>query len=167
MHEFEFFAWLTAAVAAGVGATLVIDLWAQLLRRVAGIGSTDWALVGRWVAGLAHGRLQLRAADLAQRERGDSLRGWVTHYAVGIAYALIYLALVSAFGSSVSLSSALLFGGITVLAPWLILQPALGKGLFASTAAKPFRTRLLNLATHLLFGAGLFLCCYASTRLNP
>ena len=157
MNELDVIDWLPAAIAAGTGATLIIDLWAQLLRRLAGIGSTDWALVGRWVAGLGRGRLHLHNADFGRRERGDSLRGWLTHYAVGIAYALIYLALVSAFASTVSLPSALLFGGITVLAPWLILQPALGKGLFASAAPNPGLMRLLNLATHLLFGAGLYL----------
>jgi len=167
MNELDIPDWLSAGIAGGVGATLVIDLWAQLLRRAAGIGSTDWALVGRWVAGLGRGQLQLRGADFDHRQRGDALRGWLTHYAVGIAYALIYLALVNAFASRVSLLSALLFGAVTVLAPWLILQPALGKGLFASTAPKPGQTRLLNLVTHLLFGAGLYLCCYFSSQLNP
>ena len=167
MNNFANLDWLLAAIAAGVGATLLIDLWAQLLRRTAGIGSTDWALVGRWVSGLARGRLQLRSADFERRERGDAVRGWLTHYAVGIAYALFYLLLVSVFASSVSLPSALLFGAITVLAPWLILQPALGKGLFASAAPNPAQTRLLNLATHLLFGAGLYLCWQAGSLLNP
>lgn len=166
MTEFDFQGWLTAGIAAGIGATLLIDLWAQLLRRGAGIGSTDWSLVGRWVAGLAHGRLQLQATDFARRERGDALRGWLTHYAVGIAYALIYLALASAFALTVSLPSALAFGAITVLAPWLILQPALGKGVFASAAPNPGQTRLLNLIVHLLFGAGLYICWQAFDLLN-
>ena len=51
----------------------VIDLWAQLLRRVAGIGSTDWALVGRWVSGLGRGRLQISADDIAHRRRGKAV----------------------------------------------------------------------------------------------
>ncbi len=167
MHNLETLDWLPSAIAAGVGATLLIDLWAQLLRRSAGIGATDWALVGRWVAGLARGRLQLRVGEFQRRERGDALRGWLTHYAVGIAYALIYLLLVNALAAKVSLPSALLFGAITVLAPWLILQPALGKGVFASGAPNPAQTRLLNLVTHLLFGAGLYFCWQARSLLNP
>ena len=148
--------WLATGLAMGLGATLAIDLWAQLLRRGAGIGSTDWALVGRWVAGLTHGRLQLSAERSRRPERGDLLLGWLTHYAVGIAYALIYLAMAQASLFGISLPSALLFGLVTVLAPWLILQPALGKGAFASATAKPGMTRLQNLAVHLLFGAALY-----------
>lgn len=154
--------WLPIGIAMGLGATLAIDLWAQLLRRAAGIGSTDWALVGRWVAGFAHGHLQLQAGELERRKRGDSLLGWLIHYAVGIGYALIYLALAKSHG--VSLISALLFGGVTVLAPWLVLQPGLGKGWFASATPRPSRTRLLNLATHLLFGAGLYLTWQLAAR---
>ena len=148
---------LMTGLVMGLGATLAIDLWAQLLRRGAGIGSIDWRLVGRWVAGLGRGRLRLGAGDTANLSRGDSLLGWSTHYAVGIAYALIYLALLRSTAGNVSLASALLFGLVTVLAPWLILQPGLGKGWFASATPRPGMTRLLNLATHLLFGAGLYL----------
>jgi hypothetical protein len=147
---------LATGLAMGLGATLAIDLWAQLLRRAAGIGSTDWSLVGRWVAGLGRGRLRLGKIGTEGLSRRDLLLGWSTHYAVGIAYALIYLALLQSMARDVSLSSALLFGGITVLAPWLILQPGLGKGWFASATPRPGATRLLNLATHLLFGAGLY-----------
>ena len=152
--------WLTAAIATGIGATLAIDLWAQLLRRTAGIGTTDWRLVGRWVAGLGRGCLRLATSD---PQRGELLLGWLTHYAIGIAYALIYLALVKVFATAVSLPSALLFGGITVLAPWLILQPGLGKGWFANATPRPAATRFLNLATHLLFGAGLYFCWQLAT----
>jgi hypothetical protein len=166
MHAFGISGWLPAGLATGLGATLAIDLWAQLLRRGAGIGATDWALVGRWVAGLRRGRLQLSAERARQRERGELLLGWLTHYAVGIAYALIYLLLLQAASLEVSLPSALLFGAATVLAPWLILHPGLGKGWFASRTPRPVQTRLLNLATHLLFGAGLYFFWQVADLLN-
>jgi len=166
MHAFDISGWLPAGLAMGLGATLAIDLWVQLLRRGAGIGATDWAMVGRWVAGLGRGRLQLSAEQARRRERGDLLLGWLTHYAVGIAYALIYLALLQVASTAVSLPSALLFGTATVLAPWLILQPGLGRGWFANQTPRPVQTRLLNLATHLLFGAGLYLFWQATDLLN-
>lgn len=148
--------WLRAGLAMGLGATLAIDLWAQLLRRSAGIESTDWALVGRWVSGCTRGRIRLQPGIPGRHGRRDLLLGWLTHYAVGMAYGLIYLALVQAVSTGVSLPSALLFGLVTVLAPWLMLQPALGKGVFASALPRPGLTRLHNLAVHLLFGAALY-----------
>jgi hypothetical protein len=148
--------WILAGLAMGFGATLTIDLWAQLLHRCAGIGPTDWGLVGRWVAGLGRGRLRLTAVDIESPRQGERLLGWLTHYAVGIVYALMFLAMAQFLELEVSLPSALLFGAVTVLAPWLILLPALGKGWFATATPRPGATRLLNLAAHLLFGAGLF-----------
>ena len=42
-------------LAMGIGATLALDLWAQLLKRTGGIASTDWSVVGRWFFGIAQG----------------------------------------------------------------------------------------------------------------
>lgn len=45
------------AVLIGAGATLVMDLWALLLKRLFGLPSLDYALVGRWLGHLPRGRL--------------------------------------------------------------------------------------------------------------
>lgn len=38
-----------------------------------------------------------------------------------------------------SLTSAIIYGLVTLIAPWLVLQPALGLGLFARLAENPIQ----------------------------
>ena len=82
--------------------------------------------------------------------------GWIAHYVVGICYALAYLTILHIVSIPISLSTALVFGLATVLAPWLVLMPGLGKGWFAAATPQPVLTRLLNIVVHLIFGAGLY-----------
>jgi hypothetical protein len=56
-----------------------------------------------------------------------------------------------------SFSPALMVGVATVAAPWLVMQPAMGAGFFASRTPKPLSSCARSLASHAVFGAGLFL----------
>ena len=149
--------WLWASLAMGIGATLAIDLWAMLLKRSFAITPTNWAMVGRWIGGIRQGRLRLQGETGETPLRYELQLGWVVHYGVGIAYAFAYIAIIWATSASLSLSTALLFGLATLVAPWLILQPALGKGWFGAATPNPALTRLLNIVVHLIFGAALYL----------
>jgi len=84
--------------------------------------------------------------------------GWLAHYGVGVVFAVL---LVSAAGaewlSQPTLIPALLAGIGTVVAPLLVVQPAMGAGFFASRSASPLRSCLRSLATHAVFGSGLYL----------
>jgi hypothetical protein len=55
-----------------------------------------------------------------------------------------------------TLVSAVLFGLITLLSPWLLMQPALGLGIFASKAPRPALVRMQNLMIHIIFGLVLY-----------
>ena len=55
-----------------------------------------------------------------------------------------------------SLFPALTVGIATVLAPWLIMQPAMGLGIAATNAPVPSAVRLRNLAIHSVYGFGLY-----------
>jgi len=57
-------------------------------------------------------------------------------------------------------------GAVTVAAPFLVMQPALGAGLAASRTPNPAAARLQSLVTHFMFGAGMFLSASA-LRLLP
>lgn len=149
--------WILVCLAMGFGATLAIDLWAQLLKYSAGIPPTDWGLVGRWFSGLPRGRFRLQAGQATSSTARERHIGWTAHYAIGISYAFIYIGFAQMTSMPVSLPSALAFGLATVLAPWLILLPGLGKGWFAKNTPNPSLTRFLNIVVHLLFGAGLYL----------
>lgn len=146
------------AVLIGVGATLVMDLWALLLKRLFGVPSLDYAMVGRWLGHLPQGRLThpdiARSAPVAS----ELAIGWIAHYAIGILFALLLLAIWGpAWAARPTLLPALIVGIATVAAPLLILQPGMGAGIAASRTPKPGVARLRSLMAHASFGAGLYL----------
>jgi hypothetical protein len=49
----------------------------------------------------------------------------------------------------------------TVVAPYFILQPAMGLGIAARRAPNPAMARLHSLVTHVVFGFGLYLTALA------
>lgn len=146
----------------GIIATATLDLWVMVLKQVIGLTPTNWAMVGRWVGNLSRGELRHRDIQKARAVPHELWVGWSTHYLVGIGYALGYLLLGQALAIQVSLLTAVAFGIVTVLAPWLILQPGLGMGYFAFGAPNPRRTRVINIMNHAVFGAALYLgwCLY-------
>lgn len=141
----------------GAGATLVMDAWAALLRRF-GVPSLDFAMLGRWVGHLPRGRFLHERIGRAAPVKGELALGWATHYAIGISIAGLLLA---SFGLEWAHAPtpwpALLIGLVTVAAPLLVLQPALGAGIASRKTATPLFNSLKSLATHLVFGLGLYL----------
>lgn len=141
----------------GVFATAALDLWALMLNRISKLPMTNWGYVGRWVGSIPSGTFRHQAIAEVQSVPYERAVGWSTHYVIGIAYAAAYLGLSAALSATPSAYTAALFGIATVLAPWLILQPGLGLGYFASRSQNPNLTRVLNVAAHLVFGLGLYL----------
>ena len=145
------------AIIVGIGATLVLDLWALALRRAFGVRSLDWALVGRWVGHFRRGRFMHDSIAAAAPVRGERLLGWGFHYAVGIVFAaLLFAAMGTAWTRNPTVLPCLAFGLLTVLVPWLVMQPAMGAGVAASRTPNPGQARLRSLATHSVFGFGLY-----------
>lgn len=151
----------------GVGATLVMDLWAALLRQF-GVPSLNFAFLGRWLGHLSQGRWFHESIARAAPVRQELLIGWAAHYTIGISFAALLLAVFSlSWARSPTLFPALLIGLITVLAPLLILQPALGAGIASSKTATPVTNALKSVVTHIVFGAGLFLAARLTARWVP
>ncbi len=73
-----------SAFAIGVGATLVMDLSAWLLRRLFSIPSLDYALVGRWIGHFPKGRFAHHRIGRAQPVAGERAIGWIAHYVIGV-----------------------------------------------------------------------------------
>lgn len=149
----------------GIGATLTMDLWAALLRRL-GIPSLNFALLGRWIGHMPRGRWFHDSIARATPVRGERVIGWCVHYAIGISFALLLL---TTFGLEWARSPtpwpALLIGIVTVLAPWLVLQPAFGAGIASSKTPTPLFNAFKSLVTHIVFGLGLFLTAHATALL--
>lgn len=148
----------------GLGATAVMDAWLLLLARP-GLLQSNFALIGRWVGHMGKGRFTHPAIAKAAPIAGELALGWVTHYAVGIAYAALF---VLAVGFDWALQPvpwpAVAFGVLTVAAPFLLMQPAMGSGIAASKTPAPLMNRLRSIANHGVFGAGLYLAAAAIER---
>lgn len=149
---------LLVAVLLGLGATLLIDLWAVFLKRAFGVPSLSYCLLGRWILHMPSGTFRHpRIADAAPR-RHECPAGWTAHYLIGATFAVLFVLVASArWLERPTLGPALLFGIITTLVPYFVLQPALGFGIASSRTPHPARARLKSLATHTVFGAGLYL----------
>ena len=142
----------------GIIATLVADLWQRLAHTISGLPPANWGLVGRWVAWFPRGVFVHRPITATASVRGELAIGWAFHYAVGVAYAALYLATMSiGFGSGPTLISALAFALALLVAPWFVMQPALGLGFVAARTPRPAVIRAVNVSVHAAFGVGLYL----------
>lgn len=153
-------------VVVGAGATVLMDLWLLLLRR-AGVPTMDFALLGRWVGHLCHGRFAHDAIRRAPPIAAELGLGWLTHYAVGIAFAGVLVAQQgSSWLDSPSVLPALAWGVATAAAPLLVMQPAMGAGIASSRTPTPLKNCLRSLANHAVFGLGLYVSAAALARLT-
>lgn len=144
-------------IVVGVIATLAMDLWLSLLLAMTGRPLGSWALVGRWVAGFSHGVFVRQSIAAAPSVRGELAIGWAFHYAVGLAYAAAYIALMQlAFGSAPTFLTAVIIALALLAAPWFLMQPALGQGFVASRTPNPAAVRTINVSVHLVFGLELY-----------
>jgi hypothetical protein len=148
---------IVRSILIGAGATLAMDAWAALLRRI-GVPSLNLAFLGRWVGHLPKGRLMHESIARAAPIEGERALGWATHYAIGISFAGLLLATCGLdWAHAPTPMPALLIGIVTVAAPLLVLQPALGAGIASRKTATPLLNSLKSLATHVVFGMGLYL----------
>ncbi len=148
---------LLSGVAIGAGATACIDLWALFLRKVFGVPSLSYCLLGRWVLHMSDGRFMHDAIGSSEARRHECKVGWTAHYSIGVAFAIMFLALVSAnWLANPTLLPALAFGVVTVAVPFFTMQPAFGLGIAASKTKNPGMARVKSLMTHAVFGAGLY-----------
>jgi hypothetical protein len=158
-HAPEFIA---RSILIGVGATITMDIWAAVLRRF-GISSLNFALLGRWIAHIPRGSWRHESIARAAPVRGELMVGWCAHYAIGISFAeLLLLTFGLEWGRAPTLAPALFIGVVSVVAPWFVLQPALGAGIASSKTPTPVFNSLKSLVTHTVFGFGLFLAARAT-----
>lgn len=150
---------IIGTLAIGVGATLVMDLWNLFLKRAFSIPSLNYSLLGRWIRHMPSGTFRHASIAAAPQKEFECAVGWIAHYTIGLSLALTFVALASPeWLARPTLLPALLFGIVTVVFPFFILQPALGFGVAASRTAKPAQARLKSAVTHSVFGVGLYVC---------
>lgn len=144
-------------VTTGIGATAVVDLWTIARTRLLGVAAPDYAMVGRWIAHMSHGRFRHQSIKAATAMRGEAVIGWTAHYLIGIGFAVLLPAFWGAeWFRNPQLGPALLVGIVAVAAPFLVMQPGMGAGFAASKTPNPVSARLHSLLSHAIFGFGLF-----------
>lgn len=158
----------TARIAlVGLGATATMDVWLWSLKRL-GVPSLSFALVGRWVGHAVQGRWSHDGIAKSAPVRYEAALGWAVHYGVGLAFAaLLVVVCGTAWLHQPTLWPALAFGVATVAMPLLVMQPAMGAGIASSKTAAPLKNCLKSLATHTVFGAGLFVTAVLIERTLP
>jgi hypothetical protein len=145
------------ALLLGGGATLTMDVCGFVLARTAGTSFPDYRLVGRWIGHMPGGRFHHDSIAAAEPVRTEKLLGWITHYATGIAFAGGFVALAGLdWLRQPTLVPALLFGLVSVAAPFLLMQPCMGLGVAASRTPRPLSSRARSILNHVLFGFGLY-----------
>jgi hypothetical protein len=141
----------------GIGATAAMDLWLLLLARL-GVPTLNFALIGRWVGHWRRGVFRHAAIAQAAPVKAELALGWLVHYATGIAFAVLLVAVAGVrWLDTPTALPALAVGVATVAAPWLVMQPAMGAGIASSRTPSPGKNRARSLANHTVFGLGLYL----------
>ena len=152
---------LVAIVLIGVSATAMLDLWLIALKRL-GVPTGSFALIGRWVAHMARGRFSHASIATAEPARSELAIGWVTHYAVGIVFAAVLVAMQGAnWVQAPRFVPAFLTGVATVVMPLFVMQPAMGSGFAASRTPTPLKNCVRSIANHAVFGVGMYLAAVA------
>lgn len=151
--------YILGAIAIGIGATLIMDLWNLFLKRTFSIPSLSYCLLGRWLRHMPGGTVRHVSIAAAPPQPFECIVGWIAHYTIGVVFALVFVVLTSGdWLARPTLLPALLYGIGTVVFPFFILQPSFGLGMAASKTPKPAQARLKSLVTHTVFGVGLYVC---------
>ena len=149
---------IISAILIGLGATLTFDLWALFLKRTFDIAPSNICLVGRWLRYMPEGTFAHANIMSAPRKSAECTVGWLAHYMIGVTFGIAFVALVgSSWLQYPTLIPAVLFGVVTVFAPFFIMQPSFGLGFAAAKTANPAQARLRSLMNHTAFGVGLYL----------
>ncbi|MGB0870228.1 MAG: DUF2938 domain-containing protein [Flavobacteriales bacterium] len=145
------------AIFIGTGATLFMDFYALILKFF-NVKTLDYRFVGRWIGHFPKGKFFHNKIFESPAVNNETLLGWVAHYLIGITFAFV---LVFVFGKkwieSPTLTPALMIGIITIVGPFLLMQPAFGFGIAGSNFPDPNKARLMSLITHSIFGIGLYI----------
>lgn len=147
---------LTGA-AMGVGGTLAMDIWAQVLHRVASQPLPNWAMPGRWLGHVFRGTVFHDDIAAAAPVPSELALGWAFHYAVGIAYGIAFVLLAGPdWRAAPSFLPVWAFSLATIAAGWFLLQPGMGLGWAASRTPTPWKVRGMGLLAHTVFAVGMW-----------
>jgi hypothetical protein len=142
----------------GIGGTIAMDFWAWALTRFADQPAPNWAMPGRWLAYVFKGRVFHDSISAASPVQGELRLGWVFHYAVGLIYGVIFIALAGTpWLAEPAFLPLWVFSLLTIAAGWFLLHPGMGLGWAASKTPNPWKTRIMGLLAHTAFALGMWI----------
>ncbi|WP_205618472.1 DUF2938 domain-containing protein [Corynebacterium freiburgense] len=147
---------ISDAIAIGVGATVVMDVTAELVKRKYGLQPLNLDLVGRWIGHMPRGVIKHPSIMQAEPIPNERLLGWAAHYGIGIGFAGMLIATKPQWVDNPTFSTAFTAGLMTTAAPWLLMQPAFGIGVAANKLPNPDSARIGSLRAHASYGVGLY-----------
>ena len=148
---------LLKGVVIGIGATVLMEIWAVLLWKAFGQARPNWAPVGRWFWHLKNGAVFHDDIGKAEPYANELALGWIGHYAVGMLYGVVLALIVGeTWFAAPTFLPAWILGIVTVGAGWFLLQPGLGIGVAAAKLPNANTVRVLNLVSHTVFALGLY-----------
>ncbi|MES1938447.1 DUF2938 family protein [Salinisphaera hydrothermalis] len=151
----------------GIVSTLVLDAWAQLQWKAAGIAAPNWGIAGRWVKGLSRFEFVLDSSDDHEPSHSDKIVGWAFHYLVGIAYALlIFVIWGRAFAVHPTLWPTIVIGLFaSTLAGLCVFLPGLGAG-FAGSKLPDRKMAITRMVVgHIVFMLGQYVAALGLSAL--
>lgn len=149
---------LIRAILIGLGATFTFDLWALFLKHAFKITPSNICLVGRWLRYMPEGIFKHSNIAASPQKSAECTLGLIAHYMIGIMFAIAFIALVgNNWLQHPTLIPAIIFGAVTVLAPFFLMHPSFGLGFAASKTSNPTQARFRSLMNHTAFGIGLYL----------
>ena len=121
------------SVLIGVGGTAAMDFWMLFMKHSFGLPPIDYARIGRWIGHFRSGRLVHANIDEVAEVCAERPLGWAVHYAFGVAMAAILIEYCGpGWTRNPTLAPPLIFGVVTILIPFFVVQPAFGMGFAAS-----------------------------------
>ena len=147
---------IVTGAAAGVLGTMAMDSLNHLFARTGMLLKIDMAMIGRMSAGWARGRFCYRQPEEMEPVAHEKLLGYITHYAIGVGLAFIYVLGWSLLvGGPASPVWALVYGVATTVASLFVVYPSMGLGVCGRRSPEGVRAPLSPLANHLFFGIGM------------
>jgi hypothetical protein len=133
-----------------------MDALNHLFSRTGMIVKIDVRMIGRMSAGWARGRFRYRHPDEMEPVANEALYGYITHYTIGVGFAIIYaLGWGILVGGPASPACALVYGVATTVASLFFVFPSMGLGACGRRSPEGIRAPLSSLANHLFFGVGM------------
>ena len=82
---------ILGAIAIGIGASLIMDIWNLFLKRTFGMPSLNYCLLGRWLRHMPGGTLRHASITAAPSKSLECTVGWIAHYTIGVVFALVFV----------------------------------------------------------------------------